>query len=200
MRPSTSSITAPAMMDTPSSESIFLRSDRIRAVMPTLVAVDMMPMYIGAASIMACARGISERYLNLSKNSGSRYTAQRLPSTKEPTTPPIPTMSPTKEYLRKRRRFVSRPERKRRMMEASVAKPYSSGVVAAYMTPSFAESARREAPWKRPPENIPSPKPIPPSAQGPITIPAASSPRMDGILKNEATMPPSLAANMITPI
>ena len=61
MRPSTSSITAPAIMDTPSSESIFLRSERMRAVMPTLVAVDMMPMYIGAASMTACIRGICER-------------------------------------------------------------------------------------------------------------------------------------------
>ena len=42
--PSTSSITAPAMMVVPSSLSIFLRSERIRAVMPTDVAVDMMPM------------------------------------------------------------------------------------------------------------------------------------------------------------
>ena len=44
MRPSTSSITAPAMIVTPSSESIFFFSERMRAVIPTDVAVDMMPM------------------------------------------------------------------------------------------------------------------------------------------------------------
>ena len=57
MRPRTSSMTAPAMIETPSSESIFLRSERMRAVMPTEVAVDMMPMYIGAASIQARESG-----------------------------------------------------------------------------------------------------------------------------------------------
>ena len=44
MMPSTSSITAPAMIVTPSAESIALRSERIRAVMPTEVAVHMIPM------------------------------------------------------------------------------------------------------------------------------------------------------------
>ena len=44
MRPRTSSITAPAMIVTPSSESIFFFSERMRAVMPTEVAVDMIPM------------------------------------------------------------------------------------------------------------------------------------------------------------
>ena len=44
MRPSTSSMTAPAMIVVPSSESIFFFSERMRAVMPTDVAVDMMPM------------------------------------------------------------------------------------------------------------------------------------------------------------
>ena len=44
MRPRTSSITAPAMIVTPSSESICFFSERMRAVMPTEVAVAMMPM------------------------------------------------------------------------------------------------------------------------------------------------------------
>ena len=53
MMPSTSSITAPAMIVTPSSESILRRSERMRAVMPTEVAVDMMPMNIAAGSSTA---------------------------------------------------------------------------------------------------------------------------------------------------
>ena len=65
IKPSTSSITAPAMIETPSSESIFLRSERIRAVMPTEVAVDIIPIYMGAASIIACAKGWVAKKLNL---------------------------------------------------------------------------------------------------------------------------------------
>ena len=124
IRPRTSSITAPAMMVTPSSESIFLRSDSIRAVMPTEVAVDIMPMYIGAACITACPNGIDASDPNLSgKKCGSRYTAQRSPKRKLNTTPPIPTIDPTNEYLMNIFRFVSRPERKRSMMDARVAMP-----------------------------------------------------------------------------
>ena len=44
MSPRTSSMTAPAIIVVPSSLSIFLRSERMRAVMPTEVAVDIMPM------------------------------------------------------------------------------------------------------------------------------------------------------------
>ena len=91
MRPSTSSITAPAMIDTPSSESIFLRSERMRAVMPTEVAVDMMPMYMGGASMQAWMNGIWARWPNLTaKNFGSSTTAQRSPNRNEPITPPMP--------------------------------------------------------------------------------------------------------------
>jgi hypothetical protein len=109
-------------------------------------------------------------------------------------------MEPTNEYLKNILRFVSRPERNSNMIEARVAMPYSAGEVASIIRPSLAMSARRLAPWKRPPAKMPSPRPIPPSAQGPMTIPAASSPRMEGIFIQLANAPPSRAANMITPI
>ena len=51
--PRTSSMTAPAMIVTPSSVSIFRRSERMRAVMPTDVAVDMIPMNIAAGERIA---------------------------------------------------------------------------------------------------------------------------------------------------
>ena len=41
------------MIVTPSSESIFFFSERMRAVMPTEVAVDMMPMNIAAGESTA---------------------------------------------------------------------------------------------------------------------------------------------------
>ena len=53
MMPRTSSMTAPAMIVTPSSESIFFFSERMRAVMPTEVAVDMIPMNIAAGERIA---------------------------------------------------------------------------------------------------------------------------------------------------
>ena len=124
IRPSTSSITAPAMMVTPSSESIFFRSERMRAVIPTEVAVDIMPMYIGAACMMACPMCIVARFPNVpGKNFGSRYTAHRSPNKKLKITPPRPTSDPTNEYFRNILRFVSSPERKRRMIDARVAIP-----------------------------------------------------------------------------
>ena len=43
-RPKTSSTTAPAIIVVPSSESSFLRSERMRAVIPTDVAVDIIPI------------------------------------------------------------------------------------------------------------------------------------------------------------
>ena len=46
-------MTAPAMIVTPSAESIFFFSESMRAVMPTEVAVDMMPMNIAAGERMA---------------------------------------------------------------------------------------------------------------------------------------------------
>ena len=60
--------------------------------------------------------------------------------------------------------------------------------------------ARSAPPLKRPYWKIPWPKPMPPSAHGPITMPAANSPRMEGSLSSEATMPPSFAAKMMMPI
>ena len=54
-------MTAPAMMVTPSSVSILCRSDRIRAVIPTDVAVDMIPMNIAAGESTACMADISPR-------------------------------------------------------------------------------------------------------------------------------------------
>ena len=60
------------MMVVPSSESIFFFSERIRAVIPTEVAVDIMPMYSGAACVTACASGIVDRSANLSKNTGRK--------------------------------------------------------------------------------------------------------------------------------
>ena len=57
IKPSTSSITAPAIIVVPSSESIFFFSERMRAVMPTDVAVDIIPMYSGAAEVIASESG-----------------------------------------------------------------------------------------------------------------------------------------------
>ena len=62
MMPSTSSMTAPDMMVTPSSLSIFRRSDRMRAVIPTLVAVDIIPMNIAAGSRIAWTRFASASF------------------------------------------------------------------------------------------------------------------------------------------
>ena len=109
-------------------------------------------------------------------------------------------MEPTNEYLRNILRFVSSPDRNRSMTEAKVAIPYKAGDVASNMCPVSANMRLSSAPWKSPDANSPSPKPIPPSAHGPITMPAASSPRMDGSLSIDARAPPSLAANMIIPI
>ena len=56
------------------------------------------------------------------------------------------------------------------------------------------------APWKSPYWNTPVPNPMPPKAHGPITMPAASSPRIDGSFIQAATIPPSFAAKMMMPI
>ena len=89
------------------------------------------------------------------------------------------------------------------MIEASVAMPYSAGEVASKVCPCAAIS-RSAAPWKSPslnrPLNISGQKPMPPNAHGPITMPAASSPRIDGSFIIEASAPPTFAAKMMMPI
>ena len=87
---------------------------------------------------------------NAAKNFGRRNTAQRSPKTKETTTPPTPTSEPTNEYLRNILRFVSSPERKRSITEASVAIPYSAGEVASNTTPVSFAISRSAAPWNSP--------------------------------------------------
>ncbi len=133
MMPRTSSMTAPAMIVTPSSESIFFFSERIRAVMPTEVAVDMMPMNIAAGERIAFTSSpcftsspSSARHWIPPSMSGRNvvaYTAHRSPKRKENTTPPIPTSEPANAYLRNILRFVSMPERNRSTTDAMVQIP-----------------------------------------------------------------------------
>ena len=93
--PNTSSITAAARTVTPSGESIFLCSDRMRAVMPTEVAVLITPRNKLTGEVMG--RPVI------------RLPAQ-APDTKEMTTPPIPMTAPLTEKRRNRERSVSSPE------------------------------------------------------------------------------------------
>ncbi len=72
---------------------------------------------------MASANGIWPSAANCAKNLGNSHTAHTSPKMKLTTTPPTPTIEPTKEYLRNILRLVSSPERKRRMIEARVAMP-----------------------------------------------------------------------------
>ena len=182
MMPSTSSITAPAIVVTPSSESMHLRSERMRAVMPTEVAVPMTPRNSAAGDRKPM--GPVPRIL------GIRRTAQRSPRMNEPITPPTPTSVPASEYRTKSFMSVSTPERKSRTIDATVQKPYSSGVTG-NAAPSTAGNT--------PPEKN-EPRAMPPSAYGPIRMPEASSPRTAGSLIFSASMPPNRAAKRITPI
>ena len=107
MIPSTSSITAAARMVTPSGESILRCSERIRAVMPTEVAMERTPKKRFTGAVRAWPV--------------MRLPAQ-APERKDTMTPPTPMMAPFRENRKKRARSVSSPEWKRRMIEATVAR------------------------------------------------------------------------------
>ena len=92
------------------------------------------------------------------------------------------------------------PERKSSTTEAMVQSPYSSGETAKGALPVASATARSSAPRKSPYWKRPEPKPMPPKAHGPITMPAASSPRTLGSFSRAATSPPSFAAKRISPI
>ena len=133
MMPSTSSITAPAIIVTPSSESILRRSDRMRAVMPTDVAVDMIPMNSAAGSSTAFITSPAWTYPcsfarhsippRMSGITLTAYTAHRSPNRNESTTPPIPTSDPANANFRNIFRFVSMPERNSSTTDAIVQTP-----------------------------------------------------------------------------
>ena len=76
--------------------------------------------------------------------------------------------------------------------------------IAAAGPSAAAFSSLSAAPWKRPylkrPPNASGRIGMPPSAHGPMTMPAASSPRIDGSFRSDASAPPTFAAKMMTPI
>ena len=84
--PSTSSITAPATMVTPSGESSLRFSERMRAVMLTEVAVDMTPRKMQAGS-----RKLKWRPPMMP---GSSHMPSSAPTPYEAITPPSPTRPP----------------------------------------------------------------------------------------------------------
>ena len=92
------------------------------------------------------------------------------------------------------------PERNSSTTEATVQMPYSSGETANGAVPVAFAISIRYAPRKRPYWKRPEPKPMPPSAHGPIKMPTPSSPNTLGNLRSEANIPPSFAAKRISPI
>ena len=124
--PRTSSITALAIIVTPSRESIFLRSDRILAVIPTDVAVPSMPMNRAGGENMERLSniGIGMKWCSsVSPSHGSGMDAHQLPRRNETTTPPTPIISPANEYLRNILKLVSTPDRNKSTTEAIVHIP-----------------------------------------------------------------------------
>ncbi len=103
--PNTSSKTAAASVVTPSGESIFFWSDKMRAVIPTEVAVERIP---------------KNKHRGSMKDALMRNTPTRSPNTKEKTTPKIPMMPPATEYFKNKPRSVSRPDAKSSIIEATV--------------------------------------------------------------------------------
>ena len=85
-------------------------SERIRAVMPTEVAVEIVPRNRATGSMKESRRG--------------RRPSRTAPRAKR-THPADAHRVPTTEYRRNSARSVSRPERKSRTIEAMVARPYS---------------------------------------------------------------------------
>ena len=106
--PRTSSMTAAAMIVTPSGELMARCSERIRAEMPTDVAVQRIP------------RKRQRGSMNSHPNANMPTAA---PQTNEQTIPPMPTIVPTTEYLKNVRTSVSSPEMNSRMMEPMMAMP-----------------------------------------------------------------------------
>ena len=109
MIPRTSSNTAAAKIVTPSGESIFFLSDKILAVIPTDVAVDMTPRKRQTGSAKFPISPVKAFKMNMAETS---------PKTKEKTTPPIPIIPPETEYFMKSPKSVSSPDAKRSIMEA----------------------------------------------------------------------------------
>ena len=91
------------------------------------------------------------------------------------------------------------PDRNRSTTDAMVHSPYSSGVTAKGELPVAAATARSSAPRNSPFWKSPDPNPMPPNAHGPITMPAASSPRTLGSFTRTASIPPSFAAKRMSP-
>lgn len=91
----------------PSGLSSFPRSSRMRAVMPTLVAVRMAPMNRATGSEGAAASPVA--------------VAPSTPRAKGSATPPTATTRALGPNLRKVRRLVSSPAANRRTMDPSCA-------------------------------------------------------------------------------
>ena len=176
--PKTSSKTAAARMVTPSGESIFFLSERMRAVIPTEVAVDMIPRK---------RHFTSKRPEHSIPKTGRMNMAQPAPKKKETTTPPKPMIPPETEYLMKRERSVSRPEEKSKIIEAICENAYNSGETA-----PAKDSVTPKRPWGKPG------RASPPSAKGPIMMPEISSPNTEGIPTRDASFPKIRAAKMMT--
>ena len=104
--PRTSSITAAARIVVPSGESTALRSESMRAVMPTLVAVHRIPM--------KSTLGSSMEVLNI-------HIPSPAPNRYDTAAPPIPTKEPVIEYRKNCLRSVSNPETNSRMTDPKEA-------------------------------------------------------------------------------
>ncbi|OPZ25549.1 MAG: hypothetical protein BWZ02_02420 [Lentisphaerae bacterium ADurb.BinA184] len=175
--PSTSSTVAPDRIVMPSGESRRRRAASTRAEMPTEVTVATAP------------RNRHEGWRNprdSPNRRGHNTAATTSPATNANRAPTSPTARPAPEWRRSMCTSVSNPVTKSSSTAATEQKPYSS-------IETGIPSCNGNSPAGKPGSASP------PRTNGPISIPAANSPRTPGRRTASETMLPSLVATRISP-